>query len=310
MYLIPKYFFTPKIVLYLQKIEAYRLLMNYIVSENSSKSNSTRFTISFRDSSFDVPITDKSLFINYMRAHHWIENNYSPPKRVIIGDIFHLHKLLLEGNSGKGRTGKYRDTYDIYPTHLSLVYLPEPSEIENQMEELLIYINDTLEIFPIVKASLVLLFFLKISPFQYGNLYIAQLFFLLVLQKENYQIKNTFSFYKYLDTEIFFKFLGKKLDSDLIVAYLEYILEEIYEAIKSAKEQLIQDIRFPQKEKLIPRHEMILGIIKEKNTATLKQLLTYFPDITSRTLSYHLKNLVKLGFIIKRGNTRGSAYTL
>lgn len=294
----------------LQKIEAYRQLLEYVVSEGSTGKSPQHIIFLFKDSGFDIPDAERTTFVNYIRAHKWIEDNFSTSRRVIIGDILYLHKILLEGNTEKIKTGKYRDTYDIYPTYLSLVYLPKPSEIERQMSDLVMYINDIPESFPIIKASLVLLHFLRISPFRYGNFYLSQLLFSLLLQKENYQIKNTFFSREYLETEKLFKFLGEDIDENMTVSYLEYLLEGICKSTETAKDQLIRNIQFPKKEKLIPKLETILTIIKKKNIVTLKQLSVSFPDITSRTLSYHLKNLTESGFITKKGTTRGCVYTL
>jgi len=59
---------------------------------------------------------------------------------------------------------------------------------------------------------------------------------------------------------------------------------------------------------LPPRREEILAIIKDHKDVTFDFLKRRFYGIPARTLSYDLKKLADLGFIVKVGKTRGSFY--
>lgn len=54
----------------------------------------------------------------------------------------------------------------------------------------------------------------------------------------------------------------------------------------------------------------ILEVIKDHKLINFDQLKRRFMGINERTLRYHLKRLADLGFIRKRGTTKGAFYDI
>lgn len=65
-----------------------------------------------------------------------------------------------------------------------------------------------------------------------------------------------------------------------------------------------------QQESLFIKQSAILEVIRDHKLINFDQLRRRFLGINERTLRYHLKRLADLGFIRKRGTTKGVFYEI
>lgn len=65
-----------------------------------------------------------------------------------------------------------------------------------------------------------------------------------------------------------------------------------------------------KEESLFIKQSAILEVIRDHKLVNFDQLRRRFMGINERTLRYHLKRLADLGFIRKRGATKGVYYEL
>lgn len=306
---VPKYVFNIPIVRYLQQIEADRQLADYLTAADPQSRNLRRFLILFTDIEFDVPPQRESFLQPYLRAWLWIEDNFSVPRQFQLSDILHLHQILMEGYTIYDSQQPWRNDYRIYPAHLPLVKLIPSREVKESLVYLISFVNDTFESIPLLKAALTFFIFLKISPFKYGNIWTGQLLFLLVLIKEKYLLKGIISIPNYLSTRKLFHLLGKEQNTDTVTSYLEFILEGVNHLLTVSTREILEQQKDKKPQNLLPKLEKILIIVQQKKSVSMGELSVFFPEITRRTLSYHLKNLEKAGWVVKRGTTRGCVYT-
>lgn len=61
---------------------------------------------------------------------------------------------------------------------------------------------------------------------------------------------------------------------------------------------------------LLPRRQEIYYIISDHPHIALEEISRRFPTTPSRTISYDVHQLVKKGFVIKQGETRGVVYII
>jgi predicted HTH transcriptional regulator len=64
------------------------------------------------------------------------------------------------------------------------------------------------------------------------------------------------------------------------------------------------------KKSLLPRRQELVNIIEDHPYVSLENLSRRFPTIPKRTISYDVHWLVKNGWVVKHGETRGVRYSV
>lgn len=214
-----------------------------------------------------------------------------------------MHKLIHSSQGGMLR----KEPSAIFDSYGNVVYMtPPPSEINDSLIDLLHLVNDTNDLFPLIKAPLAHLSFEKIHPFLDGNGRVGRLIFQAILVKHGYHFNWLLSIEELLQQkkQTYYALLDQNDASSFIEFMLEVLLEES-ERLKSRVGNISQST---EEDFLLPRRHEILNIIRDHTTATFDQIQRRFLKIPARTLRYDIKQLEKQGLIRKIGTTRGAMY--
>lgn len=324
MLIPPKYILTPKISRLLQSIEGSREVINSINTpkeiEISIRRNST-----LKSSLFSARIEGNTLTLedipklspkdqkrkeifNILKSLNWIyQRNF---KDINLKDILNLHKMVMEGLVEILDLGKFRTEVEaIFNSAGIAIYLPpRPNQILSLTNHLIKFINSPKEQFVPIKACLAHYIFEKIHPFLDGNGRVGRLFLQLVLTKSGYGIKGLLSIEEYLDDHRsqYYQVLNEP-EKD-VTDYLEFMLEAIAETAENTKKLVLEKQKVKVEDLLLPRRAEILNIIKDHKLVNFDIIRRRFLAVDERLLRYDLKKLADIGFIKKRGNTKGVWY--
>ncbi len=230
------------------------------------------------------------------------------PATIDIPYLLSLHTLVMNKLVHPSQAGILRKQPSaIFDGNGNVVYMtPPPSEINNLLLSLLQLVNDTENIFPLIKAPLVHISFEKIHPFLDGNGRVGRLLMQAILAKHGYNFSWLLSIEELLQQKKHTYYT--LLDQSDASAFIEFFLELLLEETERLKHQL-ETLENPTKETfLLPRRQEILQIITEQKIVSFDQIQRRFLKIPARTLRYDIKQLERNGFIQKIGSTRGALY--
>jgi len=219
-----------------------------------------------------------------------------------------LHKRVLkniEPNAGFLR----KEQSAIFNQAGVVEYMP-PSffEVPKLLDELLIYINNNNEKFPLVTAFVSHLIFEKIHPFLDGNGRVGRLLISLILKAKGWDLTFTIPLEESLDenkNEYYF-YLDKGLEDTN--EYLLFMLNAFFAEIEKIKDQIETESAKKDQLFLPPRQEEIFNIIKDHGVISFDMVRRRFLKVPERTLRYDLKKLLDKGIIEKSGETKGTYY--
>jgi len=266
----------------------------------------------------DIPDKlEKDTEIDY--AHQEVENLISAlsfmrqesiPEIIDLHYILNLHKLVMHKLLHTSQTGILRqEPSAIFDQSGNVIYMtPPPSQLQPLLSDLLQLINQTTDIFPLIKASLVHLCFEKIHPFLDGNGRVGRLLLQALLAKHGYHFQWLLSVEE--DLEERKQTYYTLLDRNDATIFIEFILSIIVEETDKLKLHIATLTEPKPEDFLLPRRKEILIIIKEQTIISFDQLHRRFLKIPDRTLRYDLQQLEKSGFIRKIGTTRGAMYQM
>lgn len=224
------------------------------------------------------------------------------------GVLLTLHKLVLK--QIQPEAGYFRDEPGaIFNEAGVVVYIaPSPAKIHPLIDELLLYINDRKEKFPLIKAFIAHLVFEKIHPFLDGNGRVGRLLIAAILKIKNWHFSFTVPFEEYIDMNKDLYYFH--LDSGMQKAnkYLIFMLRGFLEEIKLVRNQIDEELRTKEQFFLPPRQEEIYNIIKDHPVSSFDMIKRRFLLVPERTLRYDLKKLFDKGLIEKTGETKGRYY--
>lgn len=320
MIIPPSYTFSSKIVQMLTQIEADRQLSDYLIASSNVLSRGSNI-INSDETGWakyalysNISMDKQRLTANFFRTWLFIRKQFFYPRQVCADDFFILHKKLTQDLTPDTGPGILRITDSgLYIRSGGVIPLVGPRDIEKHLQQLTGYINDNSELLGLIKAGLSFYSFILISPFARGNWEIACLLFWLVLYRTNVYFPGFIGFGDFLnekDTGVFFDEELSKQNPQVFLEYLLFHVSQVYQKIKETLILAVNQSNMTETENLLPRQSQILGIIKKKKSVDLRFLHKIQPDISERTIRYHLRSLVKRQLIIKQGETRGSFYTL
>ncbi len=324
----PTYQLTKKIILKLNKIEKCKtelymlpgdqLLEKY--SRQKSVLKSSLYSARIEGNPHTIEELEKSGWTDQKEKHKLeIANLYRTLEYVLakdwkvdltIDDLKKLHAMLMQGLHGE--SGQLRsEPSAIYNSAGIAVYVcPLPHEIRDLLGQLLIYCNQDFESLIPIKAALSHIMFEKIHPFLDGNGRLGRLLIHLLFKKWEYDLKGMVAIEEYLEQhrQTYYDLLceNKSDRTEFVEFFLDGLIESLEKALDS-KKQTVQQIPHDLLS-LPPRRFEILNIIKDHKSTSYNFIKRRFLNIPDRTLRYDLHELVKDGYIIRRGVTRGSVY--
>jgi Fic family protein len=259
--------------------------------------------------------------INYRNVVSYIEEKQNAP--IDEDTIFDLHKIVVNKILSPQDSGKYREKDVVIRNSITgeVSFKPPHSiEVEWQMKDLVHFIQTEKDIHAVLKTGIVHFEFVRIHPFLDGNGRVGRALSMLVLFRENYDVRKFFSIEEHFDRdpEAYYDALQsvEKTNGDLTV-WLEYFtgclaieLTKIKEKIEhisidsTLKKKLGGPVMLTDRQLKIIEYMQEIGYLENKVFANL------FPDVSEDTVLREVQDLVKKGIIVKRGRTKGVKYLM
>lgn len=247
----------------------------------------------------DIPLTE-----NYIKQLHQILLKYS------IKDARHRGEYKTDTNRGAA--------YDASGNEIGTVFeTATPFDTPRLMRELMQWTNDTLNdkfLHPLITIGVFIVHFLAIHPFSDGNGRLSRALTILLMLKSNYSYMPYASMESIIEVnkDAYYRALHntqKTIWSDNIdyESWLTFFVTALQKQ-KRALETKIQNLQKNTINTLSSTAREILALFAEKNELTIDELV----EKTNKnigTIRKSVQGLVKKGFLIKLGTTRGASYT-
>lgn len=270
----------------------------------------------------NVHIDDKKELINYKKAMDYVSKHLRKNDLLDEKIIMELHKILVQGvRGGTARPGKYRKTqnYVVNARTNEAIYIPpKPSEVPGLMKQFLDWISGSKDISPVLIAGIAQFQFVHIHPFIDGNGRTARILSTLILYKKGYDFKKLFSISEYYDRNRpkYYDAIQSVRDNNMdMTGWLEYFVEGLRSQMSQIQKAGVQIINVEKAAKTIsvyklnPRQLKIFKylLLNEKiDNETCQKLCKSI----KRTATRDLVAMVGLGILEKRGEKKGTDYTL
>jgi Fic family protein len=194
----------------------------------------------------------------------------------------------------------------------------EPHLVESEMNELIEWTNQQLEIkeiHPLVIIALFIYEFLSIHPFQDGNGRLSRLLTNLLLLKSDYQFIQYVSFENLIEQKkkTYYEVLmdGQKdrySDSERINAWVLFFLDSIFTLIQRLEQKY--DVFKTKGGYLNDRQKRIKEFIERNQPIKLNDLVQAMSEITIHTLKKDLQYMKIEQIIVSIGKNRGTIYSI
>lgn len=259
--------------------------------------------------------------INYRNVVNYIEEKQNAP--IDEDTIFDLHKIVVHKILPPQDAGHYRDKDVVIRNSITgeaSFRPPHSIEVEWQMKDLVNFIQTEKDTHPVLKTAIVHYEFVRIHPFLDGNGRVGRALSMLVLFKENYDVRKFFSIEEHFDRdpEAYYESLQsvEKKNGDLTI-WLEYFTNALAIELTKIKEKIEHiSIDSTLKKKLggpvmlTDRQLKIIEYMQEIGYLENKVFANLFPDVSEDTALREVQDLVKKGIIVKRGRTKGVKYLM
>jgi len=314
---------TKKIKYYLNKLEVLRQVINILPQSEAIIKNLRRQSL-LKSSLYSARIEGNRLKLedisktsrskekleisNILKAAEWLFSTQAP-KKLNSGVILRLHKFVLTGISSGIGTFRTEPSAIFNQAGVAIYLAPPVSEISALLKRFINKINKSKDPGP-VKAALTHFAFEKIHPFLDGNGRVGRLLSLFVLKNSGFGFRGLVTLEEYLDKnrQSYYDFLlaNRKDITDFVDFFLEALYVQAQKAIRQTEETKASE----PENLLLPRRREILEIIKDHKMVSFDFIRRRFIAVPESSLHYDLKQLIKSGFVIKLGSTRGVNYSL
>lgn len=251
----------------------------------------------------------KKEIYNIMSAIHHVERTIFSEKTISKQFFLQIHKKIMHDLSPDA--GYFRKEMSAIFNEAGIaVYIPPPPQkISIFIQELIRYVYNTEERFPLICAIVSHLIFEKIHPFIDGNGRVGRAMISAILKSKNYDFGMAIPFEEYLDNHkseyYYYLDIGLKKPEE----YIMFMLKAFLNQTQHLKDQIEKEMEKKEIIFLPPRQEEILHIIEDHNLVSFDFLKRRFIKIPERTLRYDVKKLAEKELIVKIGKTKGSYYS-
>ena len=259
--------------------------------------------------------------INYRKVLGYIDQ--ISDSKIDEDTIRELHKIVIKNVLDDNSAGDYRNKEVIIRNSISgevAFKPPRAVEVPWQMKELVIFINDEVEIHPVLKGGIVHYELVRIHPFLDGNGRVSRALSMLVLYKLGYDIRQFFSLEEHFDRDPdrYYEALQSvgKNNGDL-TSWLSYFTECLAAELSKIKDR-IENISIDSNLKkklggpvmLSDRQLKIIEYIQANGYIENRAYDTLFPMVSEDTVLREVQDLVKKGILKKQGVTKGVKYVM
>ena len=254
---------------------------------------------------FDDKEIHKIEINNLLSAYHKLNIN-QPVSNLSIAYIKNLHQEVMRGISLMA--GKFRqEPWAVYDGSGKVIHLaPFFGEVPRLMEEYIGYLKES-EAHPVILAAIGQFILEKIHPFADGNGRVGRLISATILKQGGYDFKGLLAVEEYTDEhrEAYYYALEPSAD---MTEFIEYFLNSMIVSGKKILPKLMQTpVSTPG---LSARREEILETIADHPICSFDFLSRRFAGVNPKTLHYDLRQMLKMGLIVKMGATRGVVYKI
>lgn len=248
----------------------------------------------------------KREIFNLLRAYSYL-NSPKVPKRLTLTLIRNLHRLVmreLSANAGRWRN----EPWAVFDQSGGVVHLaPPPFKVATRMNDLVNLARSSRLPIPVLSA-LIQFLFEKIHPFADGNGRVGRLLSAHLLKNSHYDFGGLISFEEFLDQhrERYYQVLLPAKDA---TAFVEFFLEALISQAQAVLDRRQEGrARVSGEDVLLPRRREILNIVRDHPYCSFDFIARRFLAVNRKTLHYDLAQLIKRGFVVKIGVSRGVVY--
>lgn len=279
-------------------------------------------------SGYSIAADEKSILEvkNYQKGVVTVEKWAESAKRLSLGAILALHKILMKSLMDQKKVGRFREgeiyvVDDLGDGREKLRFRgPDPSKVPFLLNELIkwYYSKDSLEIHPIIKAGILHLQFVTVHPFSDGNGRMARLLATYILYCHGWDFRKVIVLEDYYnrDRQAYYNGLnavqGKEYhEGGDLTLWLEYFIRGfLYEAQRVVDQLGSLALGEGKEQVFLSRDEMklmdYLSIEGRLTSKGAEQLL----NIPKRTVQFKIKALVNKGLIKAQGKGPSVYYTV
>lgn len=240
--------------------------------------------------------------------------------------IKQLHQILLKHSSKDERhRGEYKTdsnrvaAYDAKGNEIGTIFeTATPFDTPRLMRELVQWTNDTLSdrfLHPIITIGVFVVHFLSIHPFTDGNGRLSRALTVLLMLKSKYSYMPYASMESIIEAgkDAYYRALRgtQKTIWSTHVDYEPWLTFFVTSLQKQKRvlENKIQNLQKTNKDKLSSTAHQILDLFADRSALSMPEIIK-LTDKNSETVRKSVQGLVKKGFLIKLGTTRGVSYKL
>lgn len=263
---------------------------------------------------------DTRELLNYRSAFEFVCDCLDSGAPITEGLIREIHRKLVKGvRGGKADPGNYRriQNYVANSTTGEVIYTPPSAvEVPVMMSEMVKWLNDDLEIHPVLVSGIAQFQLVHIHPFLDGNGRTSRLLSTLCLYKAGYDFKRLFTISEYYDRDrpAFYKTIQNVREDGMdMTGWLDYFisgLETQMIEVKARGEQVIRRDVLAQKHGLNERQGKALGYLMQNEKITIQDFEKICPGVNRRSLQRDLKKMLEKGLVTSVGATNQFIYII
>ena len=263
---------------------------------------------------------DARELLNYRSAFEFVSECLDSGDPITEGLIRKIHRKLVEGvRGGKADPGNYRriQNYVANSSTGEIIYTP-PSAIEVpiMMSEMVKWLNNDIDIHPVIVSGIAQFQLVHIHPFLDGNGRTSRLLSTLCLYKAGYDFKRLFTISEYYDRDrpTFYRSIQNVRENGLdMTIWLDYFttgLETQMVEVKDRGEQVIRRDVLVQKHSLNDRQGKAIEFLLAHGKLTIQDYEKLCPKVNRRSLQRDLKGMQDKDLVATEGATNQLAYVL
>ena len=252
---------------------------------------------------------DRRELLNYKEAMDFVSEHLGKKSEITEVSIKEIHKILVKDvRGGTLEPGTYRkiQNYVVNSVTRAIIYTPPPpSRVPQLMKEFTEWLNEDLNISPVLIAGISQYQFVDIHPFLDGNGRTARVLCTLILYENGYDFKRLFSLSEYYDkirSQYYAAIQSVRKSGMNMTVWLEYFTEGLQHQLREVKtkgEKAIKKEVITEKAKksnLNERQQRILLLLLDKNRASVEEIIQKF-NFVRRSVQRDLAKFVELGMI-------------
>ncbi len=254
---------------------------------------------------------DTRELLNYRDAFEFVSDCLDSGDPITEGMIREIHRKLVEGvRGGKAAPGEYRriQNYVVNSVTGETIYTPPSAvDIPMMMSQLVKWLNDDIEIHPVLISGIAQFQLVHIHPFLDGNGRTSRLLSTLCLYKAGYDFKRLFTISEYYDRDrpTFYKTIQSVRKNDMdMTGWLEYFvtgLQTQMVEVKELGELIIRLDVLTGKYNLNERQSKAVGHILQYGRLTIQDYEKLCPEVNRRSLQRDLNGLLEKRLVNETG---------